>query len=84
VWQESSTEVHHAQKSTELNGGLGRVAVLEMDHAFIQRLGTFSGHLATEESNFGCLKDTLRQVDEDHVPLKLIKEDLQMLLVLLE
>jgi hypothetical protein len=56
VGQKSPVEVEHAQKLTELTGGLWRVAVLEMGHSLFQRLRTFGGHLVTEENNLGCLK----------------------------
>jgi hypothetical protein len=46
--EKSPVKVQHAQKSTELTGGLGRVAVLVMSHSFFQRLRTLGGHLATE------------------------------------
>jgi hypothetical protein len=58
------------------------VAVLEMGHSFFQRLGTFGEHLVTEEGDFGCSKGALHRVDEDPVPLKLVEEGPQMLLVL--
>jgi hypothetical protein len=58
----------------ELTGVLWRVAVLEMGHLFFQRLGTLGRHLVTEESDLGCLEDSLHQVDEDIVPLKFVAE----------
>jgi hypothetical protein len=72
--QKSPAEIQHAQKSTELTGGLLRVAVLEMVHSFFQRLRSFGGHLVTEEGNLGCSEDALRRVDLDLIPLKLGKE----------
>jgi hypothetical protein len=74
VGQISPVEVHHAQKPTELAGSLWRLAVLEMGHSFIQRLGTLGRHLVTEESDLGCPKDILRRVADDPIPLKLVKE----------
>jgi hypothetical protein len=71
VGQKSPIEVQHAWKSVEQTGVLGRVAVLEM--RFIQRLGTLGGYLVTKEGYLGCSKDTLRRVDEDPVPLKLVE-----------
>jgi hypothetical protein len=71
VGQKSPVEVQHAQKSTELTGGLWRVAVLEMGHSLFQRLRTFGGHLVTEEGDLGCSQDALRRVDDDPIPLKL-------------
>jgi hypothetical protein len=68
--QKSSIEIQHAQKSTELNGGLGIVGVLEMGHSLFQRLGTFRENLVIEEDEFGCSKDALRRVHEDPVSLK--------------
>jgi hypothetical protein len=65
--QKSYINVQHAQKSAELTGGLGMLAVLELCHLFFQRLGTFNGYLVTEEGDFGCSKDTLRRVDENPV-----------------
>jgi hypothetical protein len=65
VRQKSPIEFEHAQKSTELTGGLGRVAVLEIGHFFFQRLGTLDGHVVTEECDLRCSKDTLRLVDAD-------------------
>jgi hypothetical protein len=72
--QKSPIEVKHAKKSTELTGGLGRVAVLEAGHSFFQKLGTLGGHLITEEGDLGCSDDALRLVDEDPIPLKLVEE----------
>jgi hypothetical protein len=60
VGQKSPIEVQHAQESTELTGGLGRVAVLEMGYTFFQRLGTLGVHLVTEEGELGCTKNILR------------------------
>jgi hypothetical protein len=34
VGQKSPVELQHAQKTAELTGGLGRVAVLETGHSF--------------------------------------------------
>jgi hypothetical protein len=70
VGQKSLIEVQHAQKSTEITGGLGWVVVLEMGHSFFQRLGT----LVTEEGGLGYLGNALCWVDEDPVPLKLVEE----------
>jgi hypothetical protein len=69
--QELPVEVQHAQKSAELTGGFGRVAILKMGYSFFQGLGTLSGHLVTKEGGLGCLEDTLYQVDEDSVPQEL-------------
>jgi hypothetical protein len=74
VGQKSPGEVQHGQKSTELTGGLWRVAVLEMGHSLFQRLRTFGGHLVTEEGNFGCSEDALCRVDDDAIPLELGEE----------
>jgi hypothetical protein len=74
VRQESPIEVQHAQKSTELAGGLGRGAVLEVCHSLFQRLGALDGHLVSEEGDLGCLEEALRRVDDDPVPLKLVEE----------
>jgi hypothetical protein len=71
VGQISPVEVRHAQKSTELTGGLWRVEVLEMDHSFFQSLRTFGGHLVTEDGNLGCSEVALRRVYDDSIPLKL-------------
>jgi hypothetical protein len=71
----SSVEVQHAQKTVELIGGLGRLAVLKMGYSFFRRLGTLGGHLVTEEGDLGCLEDALRQVDENPVPLKSVEEN---------
>jgi hypothetical protein len=49
VGQKSSIEGQYIQKSTELTGRLGKVAVLKMGHSFFQRLGTLRGHLVTEK-----------------------------------
>jgi hypothetical protein len=73
VRQKSSIEIQHTQKSTELTGGIGRMAILEMGHSFFQRLETLAGHLITEEGDLRSSKDTLRQVDADAVPLKLVR-----------
>jgi hypothetical protein len=56
VGQKSPAEVEHSQESTELTGGLGRVAVLEMGHSLFQRVGTLGGHLVTEEMSWGARK----------------------------
>jgi hypothetical protein len=74
VGQKSPVEIQHAQKSTELTGGLWRVAVLEMGHPLFQRLRAFGGHLVTEEGDLGCSEDALRRVDDDPVPLELGEE----------
>jgi hypothetical protein len=50
------------------------VAVLEIGHSFIQRLGALGRHLVTEEGDLGCPKDALRRVDDDPIPLKLVEE----------
>jgi hypothetical protein len=75
VRQKSPIEIQHAQKSTELTGGLGRMAVLEVVNSLFQRLGTLGGHLVTEEGDLGCSKDALRRVGGDPVPLKLVEEN---------
>jgi hypothetical protein len=72
--QESPVEVHHAQKPTELACSLWRVAVPEIGHSFIQRLGTLGRHLVTEEGDLGCSKDALCHIDVDPIPLKLVEE----------
>jgi hypothetical protein len=72
--QKSPVEVQNAQKSTELTGGLWRVAVLEMGHSLFQRLRTFSGHLVAEEGNLGCSEDALRRVYDGPIPLNLAEE----------
>jgi hypothetical protein len=77
-------EVHHVQKSTELTGGLGRLAVLEMGHSFFQRLETLGGHLVTVEGVLVCPEDGLRRVNNDPVPLKLVEESQQALFELFE
>jgi hypothetical protein len=74
VGQKSPVEVQHAQKSTELTGGLWMVAVLEMGHSPFQKLRTFGEHLVTEEGNLEYSKDALRLVDDDPIPLKLGQE----------
>jgi hypothetical protein len=56
VWQKSPVEVHHAQKTAELTGGLGRVAVLEIGYSIFQKLGTFGRHLVTDEVTSGAQK----------------------------
>jgi hypothetical protein len=68
--QKSPIEIHHAQKSTELAGSLWRMAVLEIGHSFVQRLGTLSRHFVPEEGDLGCPKDALRRIDDDPIPLK--------------
>jgi hypothetical protein len=83
VGQKSPIEVQHAQKSAELTGGLGRVAVLEVRYSFFQRLGTFDGHLVTEEGDLGCSENALRRVD-DPVFLELVQKSPQVLFVLFE
>jgi hypothetical protein len=50
------------------------LAVLEIGHSFVQRLGTLYGHLVTEEGELGCPKAALRRVDDDPIPLKLVEE----------
>jgi hypothetical protein len=47
-------------------------------------LGTLGRHLITEEGDLGCSKDTLRRVDDDSIPLKLVEEGSSVLLVLFE
>jgi hypothetical protein len=74
VGQESPVEVYHAQKPTELAGSLWRVAVLEIGHSLVQRLGTLGRHLVTEEGDLGCPKDALRRVHDGPIPLKLVEE----------
>jgi hypothetical protein len=74
VGQKSPVEVQHAQKSSELTGGLWRVAVLEVGQSLFQRLRTFGGHLVTEEGNFGCLEDALCRLDDDSIPRELGEE----------
>jgi hypothetical protein len=82
VRQKSPVEVQHAQESTDLTGGLWRVAVLEMGHSLFQRLRSFGGHLVTEEDNLGCSEDAIRRVDDDPIPLELGDESSQVLFVL--
>jgi hypothetical protein len=60
--EEIACKIQHAQKSTELTGGLWRVAVLEM------------GHLVTEEGDLGYSEDALRRVDDDPIPMELGEE----------
>jgi hypothetical protein len=62
VGQKSPVKFEHSQESTELTGGLKRVAVLKMGHSLFQRLGTHGGHLVTEEGDLGCSKDVLRRL----------------------
>jgi hypothetical protein len=76
VGQKLPIEVQHAQKPTELRGGPGGVAVLEMGQSLFQRLGTIGGHLITEESNLGCSEDALCRVDEDPISQTLVEESL--------
>jgi hypothetical protein len=57
---------------------------LEVSHSLFKRLGPLGGNLVTEEGDLGCLEDALRRVDEDPVPLKLVEEGPQMILVLFE
>jgi hypothetical protein len=70
VGKKSPVEVQHAQKSTELTGGLWRMAVLKIGHSLFQRMRTFGEHLVTEEGDLGCSEDTLRRVDDHPVPLE--------------
>jgi hypothetical protein len=84
VGQKSPIEVHHAQKSTELTGGLGRGAVLEVGHSFFQRLGTFGRHLVTKDGDLRCSESALRRVDDDPVSVELLEESPQVLFVLFE
>jgi hypothetical protein len=74
VGQKSPLEIHHAQTSTELTGGLWRVEVLEIGHSLFQRLRTLGGHLVTEEGNLGSSEDAIRRVVDDPIPLKLGEE----------
>jgi hypothetical protein len=54
--------------------GLGRRAVLKMDHSFFQWLGTFGRNFVTEESDLGCFKDIFRWVDLDLTLLEPVEE----------
>jgi hypothetical protein len=74
VGQKSPVEIQHAQKSTELTGGLWRVAVLETRHSLFQRFRNFGRHLVTQEGDLGCSEDASRRVDNDPVPLELGEE----------
>jgi hypothetical protein len=80
--QKLSIEVQYAQKSMELTDGLWRVVVFEVGHSLFKRLGKLGGNLVTEEGDLACLEDALSRVDEDPVPLKLVEEGPQMLLML--
>jgi hypothetical protein len=60
------------------------VAIPKMGYSFFQRSGTIGGHLVTEKGDLGCSEDALCQVDENPVPLKLVKESPWMLLMFLE
>jgi hypothetical protein len=71
---QKSHVVQHAQKTAELTGGLGRVAVLKVGYSIFQRSGILGGHLITEKGHLGCSEDALRRVDENPVPLKLVEE----------
>jgi hypothetical protein len=84
VGQESPVEVHHAQKPPELACSLLRVAVLEIGHSFVQRLGTLGRHLIAEEGDLGGPKDALHRVDDDPIPLKLVEEGPYVFFVLFE
>jgi hypothetical protein len=53
-------------------------------HSLFQRLGTLGGHLVTEKGDLGCSKDTLRRVDDDPVPLKLVEKSPYVLFMLFE
>jgi hypothetical protein len=48
VRQKSPIEVQHAQKATELTGGLRRGAALKMGHSFLQWSGSLRKHPVTE------------------------------------
>jgi hypothetical protein len=72
--QKSLVEVQQAQKMAELTGSLGRVAVQEIGYCFFQSSGTLGGYLVTEEGDLGCSEDSLCQVVEDPILLKLIEE----------
>jgi hypothetical protein len=52
------------------------VAILEIGHLFVQRMGTLGRHLVTEDGDLGCPKDALPRVDDDPIPLKLVEEGL--------
>jgi hypothetical protein len=52
-------EIQHAQKSTELTGGLRRRAVQKMGHSILQWSGTLGGHFVTEQDDLRCSEDTL-------------------------
>jgi hypothetical protein len=80
VGQKSPIE-DYAQETAELTGGLGRLAVLKMDHSFFQRLGARGGHLVNEEGDLGCSEDALRRVDEDPIPLKSVEEPVDVVRV---
>jgi hypothetical protein len=67
-----------------LIGGLGRLAVQEICHSLFQRLGTLGRHFVTEEGDTRCSKNALCRFDKDLVPLMLVEEGTQILLVLFE
>jgi hypothetical protein len=76
VGQKSPVEIYHAQKSTELAGSLWRMAVLEIGHSFVQRLGNLGRLLVTKEGDLGHSKDALHRVDDDPIPLKPVEKGL--------
>jgi hypothetical protein len=49
------------------------MAVLEMGDSFFQRLRTLGGHLVIQDDDLVCSEDTLRQVDDDPIPLISLK-----------
>jgi hypothetical protein len=55
------------------------VAILEIGHSFVQRLGTLGRHLVTEEGDIGRPKDALRRVGDNPIPLKVVEECPQVL-----
>jgi hypothetical protein len=48
------------------------------------RLTTLGGNLLIEKGDLGWSEDALRRLDEDPVPLKLVKECPQVIIVLFE
>jgi hypothetical protein len=57
---------------------------LELSHSLFKRFGTVGGNLVTEEGDLGCSEDTLCWIYEDPIPLKLVEEGPQVILVLLK
>jgi hypothetical protein len=68
----------------QLAGRFWRVAVLDIGHSFVQRLGALGRHLVTEEGDLGRPRDALCRVDDDPIPLKLVEEGLKVFFVLIE